>query len=131
MPGLDTNILVRWLVDDDARQSARVARLFDEARLRAEALFIPTSVLLELEWVLRSGYGFDKPSLIKAFNALLEAQEIDFENEALLEQSLQLYREGNADFADCLHAGACASAKRAPLLTFDRRAERMVGVEML
>lgn len=131
MAGLDTNVLVRWLVDDDARQSAAVGALLAKVRARAETLLVPTTVILELEWVLRSRYGFDKPTVIKAFNALLETQEIEFENEALVEQALHFFREGAADFADCLHAGTCAALGQAPLLTFDRRAARMESAEML
>lgn len=131
MAGLDTNVLVRWLVDDDARQSTAVAALLAKVRSRAETLLVPTTVGLELEWVLRSCYGFDKPTVIKAFNALLETQELGFENEALVEQALHLYREGAADFADCLHAAACAALGHAPLLTFDRKAAKMESIEML
>ena len=131
MSGLDTNVLVRWLLDDDAKQSASVGVLLSEARAKAEALFVPTTVALELEWVLRSRYQFDKPTVVKTFSALLETQELDFENEALLEQSLDFYKHGSADFADCLHAGACAVARRSPLLTFDRGAAKLEGIELL
>ncbi|MDO9005647.1 MAG: type II toxin-antitoxin system VapC family toxin [Aquabacterium sp.] len=131
MAGLDTNVLVRWLVDDDARQSAAVGALLAKVRSRAETLLVPTTVILELEWVLRSRYGFDKPTVIKAFNALLETQEIAFENEASVEQALHLYREGAVDFADGLHAAACAALGQAPLLTFDRGAAKTEWVELL
>lgn len=131
MAGLDTNVLVRWLVDDDARQSAAVAAWLTKVRSRAETLLVPTTAIPELEWVLRSRYGFDKPTVTKAFNALLETQEIEFENEALVEQALHLYREGAADFADCLHAAACVALGHSPLLTFDRRAAKMDSVEIL
>lgn len=131
MAGLDTNIVVRWLMDDDARQSASVAHLLDTVRGTSETLLIPTTVALELEWVLRARYQQDKPTVVKAFNALLETQELEFENEALIEQALDAYKHGAADFADCLHASACTAARRAPLLTFDRGAAKLVGVQLL
>ena len=131
MPGLDTNVLVRWLLDDDARQSAHVGALMAQARARGESLFVPTTVALELEWVLRARYKFDKLTVVKTFGALLETQELAFENEALLEQALDFYKHGSADFADCLHAGACAAAGWAPLLTFDRAAAKMDGIELV
>jgi len=81
--------------------------------------------------VLRSRHGFDKSTVIKAFNALLETQELEFENEALVEQALHLCREGTADVADCLQAAACVALGHAPLLTFDRRAAKMDSVEIL
>jgi predicted nucleic-acid-binding protein len=131
MAGLDTNVLVRWLLDDDARQTASISALLSDVRARAETLFVPTTVALELEWVLRSRYGFDKLTVLKTFGALLETQELDFENEGLLEQTLALYKQGRADFADCLHASACAVARRSPLLSFDRGAAKLEGAALL
>ena len=65
------------------------------------------TVMPELEWVLRSRYRFDKATVLQAFNALLETQELEFQTEAALERALHLYRQGAAEFADCLHAGLC------------------------
>jgi predicted nucleic-acid-binding protein len=131
MPGLDTNVLVRWLVQDDERQSNRAYALFESARTGRFTLFVPSTVTLELEWVLRSRYQFDKTTVLGAFNALLETQEIEFQDEAALERALHLYRRVAADFADCLHAGACAMLARAPLLTFDAKAAHLANVELL
>jgi predicted nucleic-acid-binding protein len=131
MPGIDTNVLVRWLVDDEPRQSARVAALFDAARAEQLPLFVPNTVMLELEWVLRSRYRFDRPAVLRALGALLETQELEFEVEAAVERALHLYRLGAAEFADCLHAGICGAAQRSPLLTFDRLASKMPGVQRL
>ena len=131
MPGLDTNVLVRWLLDDDARQTACAEKLFESTRVSQIPLFVPSTVVLELEWVLRSRYQFDKAIVLGIFNALLEAQELDFQGEAGLERALHLYRLGAAAFADCLHAGLCAAAARAPLLTFDGRAARLPTAELL
>lgn len=131
MPGLDTNVLVRWLVDDDRRQSPAVLRLFESAAAAGAPLFVADTVALELEWVLRSRYGFDKAAVLRTFNALLETQELEFQTEAALERALHLYRQGTADFAECFHAGQCADAGRAPLLSFDTKAARLAGVELL
>jgi predicted nucleic-acid-binding protein len=131
MPGLDTNILVRWIVDDDPRQVLRVQRLFEEAQEQEAPLFVPSTVMLELEWVLRSRYEFAKATVLSAFNALLETQELEFQDEPALERALSFYRQSSADFADCLHAGQCGSAARAPMITFDEIAARLPSVELL
>jgi predicted nucleic-acid-binding protein len=131
MPGLDTNILVRWIVDDDPRQALRVQRLFEEAQEQEAPLFVPSTVMLELEWVLRSRYEFAKATVLSAFNALLETQELEFQDEPALERALSFYRQSSADFADCLHAGQCGSAGRAPMITFDEIAARLPSVELL
>lgn len=129
MPGLDTSVLVRWLVDDDDRQTARAERLFKSARANQTSLFVPTTVALAVEWVLRSCYGFDKAAVLATFNALLETQELEFQDEAAIEQALHLYRSGTAAFADCRHAGLCIAAARAPLVTFDEKAARLPQVQ--
>ena len=131
MPGLDTNVLVRWLLADDAEQAQRIQEVFRAAASRRAVLFVPSTVMLELEWVLRSRYRFDKASVLQAFNALLETQELEFQAEDALERALHAYRQGAADFADCLHAGLCAAAGRAPMLTFDEKAARLEEIELI
>jgi predicted nucleic-acid-binding protein len=129
MAGLDTNVLVRWLVGDDNEQLQRIQRLFEATLAGEGTLFVPSTVMLELEWVLRSRYQFAKTTVLGTFNALLETRELEFQDEAALERALHLYRQGTAEFADCLHAGMCLSAGRAPLLTFDEKAARLPSVE--
>lgn len=131
MPGLDTNVLVRWIVDDDPRQATRVQKLFEEVRETRPPLFVPSTVMLELEWVLRSRYKLDKSTILSAFNALLETQELEFQDEPALERALSSYRQSSADFADCMHAGQCGSAGRTPMITFDDTAARLPNVELL
>lgn len=128
MPGLDTNVLVRWLTRDDPVQVEAVRRVFAAAAGQPGAFFVPHTVVLEVEWVLRARYGFDRTQLLGVFSALLETQELAFEAESALEHALHLFREHSADFADCLHAGHCSAAGVTPLLTFDRRAMRLPGV---
>lgn len=131
MPALDTNVLVRWLVADDEAQTDQAQALFKSVRSRAAAFFVPCTVMLELEWVLRSRYRFEKPAILQAFNALLETQELEFQDEAAIEWALHFYRQSTADFADCLHAGICGAANRSPLLSFDRKAGRLPNVALL
>jgi predicted nucleic-acid-binding protein len=131
MPGLDTNVLVRWLVADDEDQTARAERLFRAAQAHGTRLFVPLGVTLELEWVLRSRYGFDKGTALATFSALLETRELDFQDEAGIERALHAWRLGAAEFADCLHAGVCAAHGQEPLLSFDVKAARLPGVQLI
>ena len=131
MAGLDTNILVRWLVDDDAGQSRRIAERLKSAARRDETLFVPLTVMLELEWVLRSRYAFAKPDILLALNALLETRELEFQVEPAIERALHACRQGTADFADCLHAAACWVEGKAPMLTLDAKAAKLVDAELL
>ena len=132
MAALDTNVLVRWLTNDDSKQSAVVASLLEATAKNDERLFVPVTVMLETEWVLRSRYRFDKPSVTAALDSLLCVAELEFQSEPALEQSLWLFKQAGApDFADCLHIALVSQARQGPLLTFDERASRLEGALLL
>jgi len=131
MPALDTNVLVRFLVGDDRRQFAAAKDYMDKISATEQALFVPVSVLVELEWVMRSRYGFDKPTMIDTLVRLLETKDIEFHEEASVECALYLYEENKSDFADCVHLATTLSHDRQPLVTFDRQASRLEGVQLL
>ncbi len=129
MAALDTNVLVRWLVVDDAGQAETVASMFDQYSRDRARLFVPVTVVLELEWVLRACYGFDKASVLAALDALLGVEEIEFQHESAVEVALWHYRPGGApDFADCVHLALVSESARGPLLSFDRRTAKLDGV---
>jgi predicted nucleic-acid-binding protein len=128
---LDTNVLVRYLVQDDATQLAAAERLIRTSVNEQQSLFVPITVALELEWVLRSSFGFPKGATIGALSGLLSAAELTFESEQALEVALELYRSGTADFADCLHISLAAQAGEQPLWTFDTGASRVAGACLL
>lgn len=130
MPALDTNVLVRYLIADDRKQF-ELAKQFIEEAITNETLFIPLSVSVELEWVLRSLYEIKKAMIITTFNSLLEAREIEFQEESAVEIALSLYTDSNADFADCLHVASAQTQGRVPLVTFDRKASRVEGAKLL
>ena len=129
MAALDTNVLVRWLTNDDAQQSQAAERLLTQTSTNGERLFVPVTVVLELEWVLRSRYPFHRADVTTALDDLLSAMELELENEPAVEQALWRYKQtGAPDFADCLHAALVSRAGRGPMWTFDERARRLEGV---
>ena len=130
MPALDTNVLVRYLVADDRKQF-QLAKSFVEESIEQEILFVPLSVSVELAWVLRSLYELDKEMIMTTFNRLLETREIEFQEESSIEVALSLYADNNADFADCLHIASAYSKDQSPLMTFDRKASRVPGAQLL
>ena len=130
MPALDTNVLVRYIIADDKKQY-EAAKKYIEGAITDEFLFIPISVSVELEWVLRSLYEVNKELIIITFNRLLESREIEFHEESAIEVALSLFAESNADFADCLHIACAQSQSRTPLMTFDRKASRVDGAKLL
>ena len=131
MAGLDTNVLVRFLVQDDARQGGAAARLIRSGVEAGGALFVPVTVVLELEWVLRASFGFDKPAILQALFGLMGSFELSFESEGAVELALGTYADGKADFADCLHAALATMAGAQPLWTFDKAAAKVDGARLL
>lgn len=131
MPALDTNVLVRYVVKDDSGQLAAAKRLIDRCVGEGLSLFVPVTVTLELEWVLRASFGYVKDDVLQVLSNLFSAAELNFESERALEVALQLYREGTADFADCLHIALSTEAGEQPLWTFDKSAARVIGAQLL
>lgn len=131
MAALDTNVLVRYLVRDDAAQLAAAQRLIQQCIAEGRTLHVPISVSLELEWVLRSNFGFDKDTVIQTLSLLLSSAELRFESEGALELALALYRKGSADYSDCLHVALATEAGEQPLWTFDKAAAKVAGAALL
>jgi predicted nucleic-acid-binding protein len=94
-------------------------------------MLVPVTVVLEPEWVLRSGFEFSKADVLKALSSPVSAAEPTVESERALEVTLQLYRKGTADFADCLHAASATQSGEQPLRPFDRRAAKIGGARLL
>jgi len=131
MPALDTNVLVRYIVQDDTAPLAAAKRLITRCVAEGATLFVPVTVALELEWVLRSTFEFGKDDVLMTLSSLFSAAELTFESERALEVALQLFRKGTADFADCLHVALATQAGEQPLWTFDKGAAKVSGAQLL
>ena len=131
MAALDTTLLIRFLVEDDAAQLAAARRLIRKCVNAGETLFVPVTVSLELEWVLRSSFGFSKSIVIQTLAQLLASIELSFESEGALEVALVLYGQSTVDFSDCLHIALSSRAGESPLWTFDRAASKLEGARLL
>jgi len=131
MAALDTNILVRFLVRDDVTQLEAARQLIRSCINEGQTLFVPLTVALELEWVLRSNFGFGKAEVIQTLSQLLSAAELSFESEDALEAAVSQYGKSAADFSDCLHVALAVRAAAQPLWTFDKAAARLDGARLL
>ena len=114
MIAVDTNVVVRLIVADDAVQGQRAARLF----AHAPEIFVPKTVLLETAWVLQSAYGFPRDQVAEALRRLAGLPNVLVEDAEQMAAALDLARSG-MDVADALHIAACPQAER--FYTFDRR----------
>ena len=101
MLGIDTNVLVRFLVRDHSAQFERARRLIRREVAAGDDVFVSLLVLLETEWVLRSRYQLPKAEIIAIVSGLLDATEIRFEDEAAIEKTLFLWNDSAAEFARC------------------------------
>ncbi len=129
---IDTNVLVRLLVQDDEAQFAAARRLVDEAAEAEEPVLIMLCVLLETEWALRSRYKLDKAVIAGAFAQLLESGDVEFEHEPTVEEALHLWsQQSRADFADCLLSARAVHLGRSRFLTFDVGASKLPRAELL
>ncbi len=110
MIGLDSNVLVRFLVRDDEAQYERARRLIQRNAQGGEPACISLVVLLETEWVLRSRYHSSKAEILSAFSDLLSAVDLSFEDEAAIEEALFVGQDAAGQFADCLIGRATGRA---------------------
>jgi predicted nucleic-acid-binding protein len=127
MIGLDTNVLVRFLVRDDEGQFERARRLIRREVAAGEPVLINLLVTLETEWVLRSRYDLTKAEILAAFSGLLKSVEVSFEDETSLEQALFLWKESNAQFADCLISARNTALACRGTASFDAKALGLPG----
>ncbi len=130
MIALDTNVLVRYMMQDDPRQSPRATRLI-EALTSEEPGFVPLVVLVELVWVLSGSYGLIRPQVTEALEGLLRSRELRLDRADLVTQALRLFSTGGADFADCLIERTAADAGCTDTMTFDAGAARSAGMRLI
>ncbi len=124
MIGIDTNVLVRFVVVDDADQS-RAARDFIEKSCTAEQPgYVNRVVLCEMIWVLSSGYRYDRSTIIARIERLLAASELAIEGADDVRDALEDYRAGAIGFTDALIARTNQRLGCTTTVTFDRKAAR-------
>lgn len=113
MIAIDTNIIVRTIVDDDAAQVVRAKVLLAQG-----SLFVSTTVLLETEWVLRALYGLSRHKLADVLETFCGLDGVNVDDAEQVGRALVAYRAG-ADFADIMHVLECESAGISMFATFD------------
>lgn len=122
MKALDTNVLVRFLVQDDEIQAPKVDQLFASAEQSKETLFVPLLVVLELIWVLQSAYGVKRKDAILAISALLQMPVLEFEKQSVLREFVVSAESFRGDLADLLIAHSSLASACELVLTFDKKA---------
>jgi predicted nucleic-acid-binding protein len=119
MTAVDTNILVRFLVKDDKAQYESASEIF-----RSHEVFIPRTVILETEWVLRYVYDFDSGKILDAFKSLFGLSNIHTEDFHIMSEAVSMAEKG-LDFADALHLASSRGADK--FMSFDKSLVKKAG----
>jgi predicted nucleic-acid-binding protein len=130
MTGLDTNVLVRYLAQDDPAQSARATRLIEKELSDREPGFIGLVVLVETCWVLRRLYGATAAELRETVRDLLDTRQFVIEQRTVVLRAVARLADSAGDIADALIAEGAVEAGCTRTLTFDKQGTR-VGMELL
>ena len=131
MKAIDTNVLVRFLVCDDADMTERARCLFEQARDKSEPLLIPTLVLLETLWVLRSSYAFSRDTIIESVKQLLVLPSVTFESYGLVRAFIHEATSASTDLAEIIIGLQAKTAGAETTMTFDSKAAKSVLFTMM
>ncbi|OGW47808.1 MAG: hypothetical protein A2V62_05740 [Nitrospirae bacterium RBG_19FT_COMBO_58_9] len=131
MIGLDTNVLVRYLVQDDSGQSRKATQVIAKRCTRDDPGFVNRIVLCELVWVLESAYGYSKDTIVAVLEKLLRTSQMKIEDTQPAWTDFRLYQKGNADFADCLLGTTNRLDGCNETVTFDRAASKLEHFQLL
>jgi predicted nucleic-acid-binding protein len=130
MTGLDTNVLVRYLVKDDPRQTAKATSII-ENRVCSDTGFVSLVTMIETVWVLERSYNFSPQEISEAIEVILQIDSIFVQNEREVFSALALLQEGRGSFADALVGALGTWSGCTTTLTFDRKASRLPGFELI
>jgi predicted nucleic-acid-binding protein len=130
MIGLDTNVLIRYIAQDDSMQSPKATHLIEELTVDAPGYISIVSVV-ELVWVLMGCYTLTRSEICEVLETLLRTKEIRVANADIIWKALRLFKEGKADFADCLIERSANEAGCSYTTTFDRNAAKHCGMQLI
>lgn len=131
MIGVDSNVIVRYVAQDDARQAAAATRFLESELTPANPGFVSLVVLAEVVWVMTSIYDADRDAVATTVEALLSAPQLRVQDAETVWTAVQTYRKVPADFSDLLIALLATRAGSDESVTFDKSAARHAGFRLL
>jgi len=129
--GLDTNVVIRYLTQDHAKQAALASRLFEHTLSVERPGFVSLITLCEIAWVLSECYAADKSRIRAVIEGLLASKQIVVEETDLVWKALRAWGKSSADFAAALMGQTLAAHGCEKIVTFDKSAARLPGFELL
>lgn len=130
MIGLDTNVLVRYVAQDDAKQAVQATRLIESLSADSPG-YISQVAVVELVWVLTGCYAVSRDEIANLLETLLRAKELVVADADTVWKALRLFKQGKADFADCLIERSADAAGCTHTATFDRDAAKHCGMRLI
>lgn len=130
MIGVDTNVLVRYLTQDDARQARAAAAVLERECTAEQPGFLNDVVLCETVWVLEDAYGYTRSQLVPVLEQLVRTAQLRFSDVSALWRAIEAYRKG-FDFADALIGEENLRRGCRETVTFDRRAGRLPSFRLV
>ena len=131
MIGLDTNVVVRYVTQDDAKQAAAATRLFEQVLSVERPGLVGLVTLCEIAWVLAECYGADKPRIMQVIEGLLGSRQVVVEEADLVWKALRAWERSAADFSDALVAQVLVAQGCEKVVTFDKAAAKLPNFELL
>jgi len=130
MIGLDTNVLVRYIMQDDPKQSSKAAKLIESLDAENPG-FITIVSVVELYWVLTSSYELTGVQVAQALDAILRTKQLQVERADQVVRALRVFGHGKANFSDCLIERAASGAGCSQTMTFDVGAGKHAGMTLI
>lgn len=130
MIGLDTNLVVRYLTQDDPIQSPKATEIIERRLTTENPGFVSIVAMVETVWVLDRAYGVPKHEIVAAVERILQTEVLVVENEQEVFTAMVAFKEGRGSFSDAIIAALGAKAGCSFTLTFDQKALRISGFEL-
>lgn len=130
MIGLDTNVVVRYIMQDDPLQAPQATQLIESLSAQQPG-FITVVSLVELVWVLSSCFDLSRQQIVQALNVILQSKQLVVDQADHVVRAVRAYAAGQADFADCLIERTAAAAGCTHTMTFDVAAAKTAGMTLI
>ena len=131
MIGLDTNVLIRYLTQDDPVQSAKAVEILERRLTLKHPGYVSIVAMVETVWVLDRAYGLTRPEIAATIERLLQVEVLAVESEQQVFSAMIAFKRGLGSFSDALIAELGARAGCSRTFTFDRKAARIAGFELV
>jgi len=131
MKGVDTNVLIRFLIGDDEQQTKKVYKIFKKAETQQNDFFVPLLVILELIWVLESVYAIPRNDILDTIRELTLMPILKFEHQSVLQQFTHAAQGNKYDLSDLLIAHSANAQGCETVITFDKKASKFNLFELI